>query len=211
MKTIPSRLQDPERFSFTLIRALSVGCLVIAIALLMKKSGNPYLWQAGYFVGGIGNDLFLIGTNLLIVAWAWRQRLWTLITLTLSMDFIVWVSVQGIKLLKIDPWYMRPNGGTGGFPSGHATHAFAMAFLLTWLFPRFAWLWYALAVVIAWSRIENDWHTGVQVAAGVVLGISIAWAMISRWLRHAEALAEGNATAEKKESVAINSEIIMDR
>ncbi|SDF86599.1 phosphatase PAP2 family protein [Sporomusa acidovorans] len=162
------------------------GLITIFIALWAKKSGNPYIWSIGNFLSGIGNDVFLIGTNIIILIWAWRQRTGSIIKLTLGIDLLVGILVQGIKSMKIYPWYLRPNGGEGGFPSGHATHAFAMAFLLAMFFPRFSWLWFTAAAAISWSRVETDWHSGIQVAAGVMLGVFIAWGMISAWLKYFE-------------------------
>lgn len=195
MNGLVNWLHSADRFANALKRTLATGCLTIAVALLVEKTGNPYFTALADFLGGVGNDFFLIGTNILILVWAWRQRLRSVITLTLGIDLLVWLSVQGIKLLQISPWYLRPNGGSGGFPSGHATHAFAMAFLLTLFYPRFSWLWYTAAAAISWSRIETDWHTSFQVTAGIILGVFIAWAMIGRWLGHSDASAIQTAPA----------------
>lgn len=180
-----AKLRETEsRLSKAINWAITIGCLTILLVIFVQKSENTYIWLFGNFLGGLGNDFFLISTNILLLVWAWRQRVRSIITLTLGIDLIVWVGVQGIKMLKIHPWYLRPNGGEGGFPSGHATHAFAMAFLLTMFFPRLAWLWYAVAAAISWSRVETEWHTGLQVAAGVIFGSFIAWGMIYKWLKH---------------------------
>lgn len=210
MNELVKCLNSVDRFPNALKRTLTAGCSTIIIALLVEKTGNPYISAFGNFLGGIGNDFFLISTNILILVWAWRQRLWSIITLTLGNDLLVWLSVQGIKLLKVSPWYLRPNGGTGGFPSGHATHAFAMAFLLTLFFPRFSWLWYTTAAAISWSRIETEWHTGFQVAVGIVLGVFIAWAMISRWLRHSDASIIQTATEVQSEPVRVKQVVVAE-
>jgi membrane-associated phospholipid phosphatase len=182
--------------------AVATGSLTILLVMCITKSGNQQILSFGNFLGGIGNDIFLISSNLLIIAWAWSRRLRSIITLTLGLDAVVWAGVQGIKLLKISPWYLRPNGGTGGFPSGHATHAFAMALLLTLFFPRLAWFWYACAAAISWSRVETDWHTGFQVAAGVILGISIACLFAGKWLKHPEAVTIQPAAKEERQTVS---------
>lgn len=184
IKAKPNRMR--RCFSNAFLWTIIFGLLTILIALYAKKSGDPYIWSIGSFLGGIGNDVFLIGTNIIILIWAWQQRDRSIIKLTLGIDLLVGILVQGIKSMKIYPWYLRPNGGEGGFPSGHATHAFAMAFLLTMFFPRFAWFWYMAAAAISWSRVETGWHSGIQVAAGVVLGVFIAWGMISTWLKNFE-------------------------
>jgi membrane-associated phospholipid phosphatase len=95
------------------------------------------------------------------------------------MDAAVWAVVQSIKLIPLGEWALRPNGDIGGFPSGHTTHAFAMAFALTTYFPRFGWFWYLCAGIIAWSRVESAWHTPLQVTGGVFFGIAFGVTFIN--------------------------------
>lgn len=178
-------MKNAARFSKTL--ALLIGIMTILLVLNVHKSNDATILAVGKFLGGIGNDLFLVISNLILISWAWRKKMKSVIKLTLLLDCLVFFFVQGIKLIKIDPWYLRPNGGQGGFPSGHATHAFGMAFLLAIFFPRFSGVWYICAMAISWSRVETDWHNGFQVAAGVILGIGLAWVLVAKWLAHPDA------------------------
>ena len=180
-------MKNEVSFNKTLSMTLFIGIITILLVLTVHKSNDPTLLTLGTFLGGIGNDLFLIISNLIIIGWAWRKKMNSIIKLTLLLDVGVWIFVQGIKLLQIEPWYLRPNGGHGGFPSGHATHAFGMAFLLALFFPRLSGLWYACAMAISWSRVETDWHNGFQVTAGVILGVGLAWMLVARWLTHPDA------------------------
>jgi membrane-associated phospholipid phosphatase len=184
MKAFIATLDYREPLGRAVLLALLVGVTTSIVVLTMQPSPDYVVRSVGDFLGGTGNDLFLILSNLLVISWAWRKRLLSVIKLTLTLDLFVWILVQGLKLIPIEPWYLRPNGGTGGFPSGHATHAFGMAFLLTIYFPRLAWLWYSCAAAISWSRVETDWHTGFQVTVGIVLGIALAWGLVSRWFIH---------------------------
>ncbi len=187
-------MKNVESFTGTYLLSvrttLPVALATLALSLTTSATGSSAVYAVADFIGSWGNDIFLIGTNIVIFVWAWRRQLRSLIPLTLWLDFTVWLSVQGTKLMLLDiPWALRPDGSPGGFPSGHATHSFAMAFLLTMLFPRFALLWYSSAVAISWSRIETFAHSGGQVAVGVILGVSIGWIMVARWLqRHAAVL-----------------------
>lgn len=59
------------------------------------------------------------------------------------------------------------------FPSGHATIAFAMAVVLARKEPKWKWIFYTLAVAIAWSRIYLGFHYPFDVIAGGLLGWGI--------------------------------------
>ena len=205
MKVLFVKLECRESLRKAIMGALLVGMLVSTVVLTIQPSRDEWVWSTGNFLGSIGNDTFLILSNLFIISWAWRKRLRSVIKLTLMLDLFVWIFVQGIKMMHIEPWYLRPNGGTGGFPSGHATHAFAMAFLLTLYFPRFSWVWYSCAAAIAWSRVETDWHTGFQVTAGIVLGIILVCWLVIRWLDHPESAIIQLKTREAEPGAALPS------
>jgi membrane-associated phospholipid phosphatase len=188
VKALLNRLDYRASLGRAIMLALFVGGVTSIMALTMQPSHNYVVKSVGKFLGSEGNDLFLILSNLFIIIWAWRKGLTSIIKLTLTLDLFVFILVQGIKLIHLTPWFLRPNGSNGGFPSGHATHAFGMAFLLTLYFPRLSWLWYFCAAAISWSRVETEWHTGFQVTAGIVMGIALVWGLVSRWLTHPDAM-----------------------
>jgi undecaprenyl-diphosphatase len=66
------------------------------------------------------------------------------------------------------------------FPSGHAATSFAGATLLAWYAPRLAVPLYALAALVAWSRVYVGVHYPFDIVAGALLGIAVATAF--RWL-----------------------------
>jgi membrane-associated phospholipid phosphatase len=75
------------------------------------------------------------------------------------------------QVLKYTVRDERPRTGTPtGFPSGHASMAFAMATVVADHQPEYAWPAYAVAGTIAWSRVEVRAHDWKQVAAGAALG-----------------------------------------
>jgi undecaprenyl-diphosphatase len=65
-------------------------------------------------------------------------------------------------------------------PSGHAATSFAGATLLAWYAPRLALPLFALAVLVAWSRVYVGVHYPLDILAGAVLGFVVARAL--RWL-----------------------------
>ena len=163
--------QDGFRLAVQL--SVIIGIVTIALVYILGQTDNRQLFHFARQIGGTGNNIFLLVTNGIIFAWAARKKLRSIIGLTLAMDVGVWLVVQTIKLIPFGEWALRPSGSRGGFPSGHTTHAFAMAFVLTTLFPRLGWLWYICAGIIAWSRVESASHTPLQVMAGVFFGVAI--------------------------------------
>lgn len=174
-------------FSLALRMALLTGSCVSLLVFLVPAQVDAAVYTTAKFLGFPGNDIFLIGASLLIMIWGWRNNLRSLVVLVLWSDLVVGVVVQGIKfLLKTEVWHLRPDGGYGGFPSGHATHAFAMAMLLTAFFPRLRWLWFILAAAISWSRVVTQAHYAEQVVAGVMLGTALGWLFLQQWLWNPE-------------------------
>jgi undecaprenyl-diphosphatase len=61
------------------------------------------------------------------------------------------------------------------FPSGHATTAFAGAFILARTHPKHIKLFYLLACLVAFSRIYLGKHYPSDVVGGAILGSIIGW------------------------------------
>ena len=159
--------------------AAIVGMMMIWIANTISPSGTNGILMAAKMVSGVGNVLFLIAANGIMFFLAYEKGEEHIFFLTLKVNAVVVALVHTLKHINMGHWVLRPSGHLGGFPSGHTTHAFAMAFLLSMYYPRLAWFWYGCASVIAWSRIETNAHTGLQVTAGVVFGIGIAWFLLN--------------------------------
>jgi len=63
------------------------------------------------------------------------------------------------------------------FPSSHAVNIFAAAYLLSQVFRRLAPLFFAIAAVVAYSRIYIGIHYPLDVIGGAAIGLLIAWPM----------------------------------
>ncbi|MDQ5820829.1 MAG: phosphatase PAP2 family protein [Actinomycetota bacterium] len=64
------------------------------------------------------------------------------------------------------------------FPSGHTATSFAAALILARAVPRRAWLFYALAAAIGFSRIYVGVHYPLDILGGAVLGLLVATALL---------------------------------
>lgn len=64
------------------------------------------------------------------------------------------------------------------FPSGHASRAFALATVLSAKFPKEATFFFALAVLIGFSRIYVGAHYPLDVIAGAILGVFISFLFV---------------------------------
>jgi undecaprenyl-diphosphatase len=67
--------------------------------------------------------------------------------------------------------------GNPSFPSGHAATSFACAATLAWLTPLSPIALYALAVLIAFSRVYVGVHYPLDVVGGAALGLGVATAL----------------------------------
>jgi undecaprenyl-diphosphatase len=89
----------------------------------------------------------------------------------------LWVDRDRPPLADPDPEPLVRLPPTGSFPSGHATVAFACATALALAVPRLALPLYVLAALVAWSRVYVGVHYPLDVFAGAVLGVMLAFAI----------------------------------
>ncbi len=85
----------------------------------------------------------------------------------------VWVERDRPPLQNPDPAPLVALPSTYSFPSGHAVVAFACATVISFALPRLRWPLYALAALIAFSRVYVGVHYPGDVAAGAVIGIAL--------------------------------------
>jgi membrane-associated phospholipid phosphatase len=87
-----------------------------------------------------------------------------------------------------DPQSWMPfRGGLAGlvhqsnlsFPSGHTTHAFALATAVAAVFPRWGWAAYVGAMMTAFERVLSNSHYPSEVFAGAVLGAGCTLAVLA--------------------------------
>lgn len=150
-----------------------------AFLLLCLAACHP-VWQnrpaklAGDFGSHPLNQTF-VGTAVLLLLWhGWRSAGKRLLWWPLAVSLATFLCVEGLKRATRLP---RPEGEPTGFPSGHTTFAFALAWLLSLAFPRLRPLWFGVAVCIGWSRMEGLAHFPYQILCGAILGTLIGWSV----------------------------------
>jgi undecaprenyl-diphosphatase len=67
--------------------------------------------------------------------------------------------------------------GDPAFPSGHAATSFACAAVLAWLTPLNPVLLFAVAALVAFSRVYVGVHYPLDAVGGAVLGLAVATAL----------------------------------
>lgn len=88
-----------------------------------------------------------------------------------------WVERDRPAVADPEPATLVELPATFSFPSGHATVSFACATVLALAVPRLRWPLFALATLIAFSRVYVGVHYPFDVLAGAVLGVGIATAL----------------------------------
>ena len=113
-----------------------------------------------------------LGLALVLLVWRGVHGLKRLLWWPPLVAVLTPLCVEGLKRATRLP---RPDGDPSGFPSGHTTFAFALAWLLMQSYPRLAPLWFAVAIAIGWSRVEGHAHFPYQVLCGAFFGTIIGW------------------------------------
>lgn len=104
---------------------------------------------------------------------------------------------DGLGHRVIKPYFERPRpfnevsllgkvkyiGEAGGysFPSNHAMNMFVCATLLTLFYRRKFWLFYAIAALVAYSRVYLGVHYMSDILAGAILGTVIGLLLSHFW------------------------------
>ena len=140
------------------------------------------LFEALSYAGSFG--FVWLGIALGISGFSWsRPWLWTrvgaaiLVAESISGALKLWAERDRPPLSNPEPEPLVHLAATYSFPSGHATVAFACATVLVLAVPRLRLPLYALAALIAFSRVYVGVHYPFDVLAGALLGVAIAIAL----------------------------------
>ena len=127
--------------------------------------------------------MFLVAALVLAVLWR-RPWLFVLVLGTAAIADAVsyglreWIGRERPPLVYPEPKPLVSLPGSGSFPSGHATIAFACATVLAWASPKLAVPAFVLAAAIAFSRVYDGVHWPLDVLGGAALGVLLATALL---------------------------------
>lgn len=180
-------LQSPSLTSWSgfAARQFALPCVAFVALLAMLACTTPGAIQPHasstleLFAHHLGHEInsIWVGISLLLLVipsliarsrrlrddWAWHALD------AILLDFLIIDSICRRFLA-----WPRPGDPThAGFPSGHTTFAFLMAWLIWRRFPRLGPLWFAIAAVIGWSRLQVNAHYPYQIIAGALLGCGL--------------------------------------
>jgi len=80
-------------------------------------------------------------------------------------------SLEDIRLLV--------NCGSGlSFPSSHAVNNFAGAFILTYFYKNLRYVFYTIAILVAYSRVYVGVHYPADILGGAFIGLFVAFAVL---------------------------------
>ncbi len=139
--------------------------------MLMPVVTNVKMWM----------PVYVVGLALLVWRGGRRGRVCTCVLLSC----ILISDATNSRLLKEQVQRVRPSvalsdarvlvpAGGSSFPSTHATNNFAAAVVLSFFYRRLRVLWFAIAVVIAFSRVYVGVHYPLDVFAGAIEGLLLA-------------------------------------
>ncbi|MBC8322280.1 MAG: phosphatase PAP2 family protein [Candidatus Marinimicrobia bacterium] len=73
-------------------------------------------------------------------------------------------------------------GGKYSFVSNHAANMFCAAAVITYFYSKWKYILFALAAIVAFSRVYVGVHYPGDVIFGGLFGFGIAWVVISLWV-----------------------------
>lgn len=73
--------------------------------------------------------------------------------------------------------------GYDSFPSGHAASSFALAAVLSAVYPKGRYIFYSIAAIAGVSRIYLDSHFASDVLAGAMLGIAVGIFFVNKTIK----------------------------
>jgi undecaprenyl-diphosphatase len=129
-------------------------------------------------IGSLGYVWIVIA---LVLAVLWR-RPWLLVAVVAAdgaADLLASFGKSVVDRHRPFVHQLGPPTTTHSFPSGHSATSFACATVLAAAAPRYRVAFFALATLIALSRLYNGDHFPLDVIAGAALGVATALLLLA--------------------------------
>lgn len=158
--------------------------------LINQKSQNPFFDWLMPFITDLRNSVFLLSALALWILYRQKKEgIIFLIFMGLTLAITDQFSSSFFKDIvgRIRPCHtltevrlLTDCNTSYSFPSSHAVNIFAGAFFLAKPFKQFSIFFYAVASLVAYSRVYIGIHYPFDALGGAALGLLIAWPL--RWL-----------------------------
>ena len=183
LKTLPKHALSDIKYSFWGWNGLGFALGMGAAAGLhpfddnvsAKLSGHPLFGQkADDVIGTVFSPYIFAGVSFITFLASNKSRNSKLTLAMESSSEACFFSMALVGVGKFAFRRQRPNGGNYSFPSAHSAAAFSTAAVLTEFYGfRAAIPSYAVASVVAVSRLDGNVHYLTDVLAGAVLGTAV--------------------------------------
>jgi membrane-associated phospholipid phosphatase len=155
--------------------------------LFDRLRGNPVADRVFYGASAVGDYSLIWQIASAATALAGREK--EAVRLSVSLGAESALINLGVKSLFRRTRPVRVEHSTrklrqpksSSFPSGHATSGFMAATLLSAGRPRSSPFWFALAAIVAGSRVHVRIHHGSDVAAGALIGVGLGTIVRKIW------------------------------
>ena len=178
-------------------RAVAIAFVACVASLMLDRWAYERLTYAGVYEHDWGRMLRVIGflpTWYVAALALWLNEGATIMAarrralLLVASPTVAGIAAEAFKLLMrrerpearhgeyvFRAFVDRPFSSAGiGSPSSHAAVAFGAAAILGCLFPRARWVWFALAIGCALTRVLARAHFLSDVVAGAIVGLATA-------------------------------------
>lgn len=163
-----------------------------ALQAAVQHMRAPVLEKPMHELTGIGKPVVVFGALLLVAAFdaaAGPATARLALAVLVPTNLIVEGLKRGVGRVRPDGDAKRSNSS---FPSSHAANAFALAWVLSRRYRRFAPAFMVFAALVAFSRVYLNRHYVSDVVAGAAIGLLCAWGT-ARWLAARAREREGTA------------------
>ena len=174
--------------------ALAVAALVLSVVVAQSPPGS---WEDEVVLELVGvpdaigypaRAVMELGTlsamvAVAIVAWFLGGR-WRPPAAVVLAWWVAWIATNRAKVTierpRPDEQLWRDSPGEWGYPSGHTSAAFAVATVVAAILPRrWRWVPFALATVVAVSRMHVGVHYPLDLIGGALIGLAAGLAAVA--------------------------------